>query len=39
MSNGLVSITLTVPGGAVTNITYNGSANLLLPEANESDRG
>ncbi|KAL7143859.1 hypothetical protein ABFS83_08G220200 [Erythranthe nasuta] len=39
MSNGIVSIRLTVPGGAVTNITYNGSDNLLLPEDKEADRG
>ncbi|KAL7143855.1 hypothetical protein ABFS83_08G219800 [Erythranthe nasuta] len=39
ISNGIVSIRLTVPGGSVTNITYNGSDNLLFPENKEADRG
>ncbi|KAL1569705.1 rhamnogalacturonan endolyase [Salvia divinorum] len=39
MSNGIVSITLTVPGGSVTNITYQGSDNLLLTRDKETDRG
>lgn len=39
MSNGLVSITLTAPGGAISNISYKGSPNLLLPETHETDRG
>ncbi|EYU30913.1 hypothetical protein MIMGU_mgv1a018512mg [Erythranthe guttata] len=39
ISNGIVSIRLTVPGGSVTNITYKGSDNLLFPENNEADRG
>ncbi|KAK6150315.1 hypothetical protein DH2020_015247 [Rehmannia glutinosa] len=39
MSNGIVSITLTVPGGAITNITYKGSDNLLEPKNKEGDRG
>ncbi|KAL9160704.1 hypothetical protein ABFS82_08G218200 [Erythranthe guttata] len=39
ISNGIVSMRLTVPGGSVTSITYNGSNNLLLPEYKEADRG
>ncbi|KAI3451278.1 hypothetical protein Pfo_007943 [Paulownia fortunei] len=39
MSNGIVSITLTVPGGAITNITYKGSDNLLQTKDIEDDRG
>ncbi|KAG8383634.1 hypothetical protein BUALT_Bualt04G0034400 [Buddleja alternifolia] len=39
MSNGIVSVTLTAPGGAVTNITYKGSDNLLETRDKEPDRG
>ncbi|KAL0449520.1 UNVERIFIED_CONTAM: hypothetical protein Slati_1508400 [Sesamum latifolium] len=40
MSNGIVSITLTVPGGAITSVTYNGSDNLLdTQDRREDDRG
>ncbi|KAL0379037.1 UNVERIFIED_CONTAM: hypothetical protein Sradi_3209200 [Sesamum radiatum] len=39
MSNGIVSITLTVPGGAITNVTYKGSDNLLDTQDREDDRG
>lgn len=39
MSNGIVSITLTSPGGSVTNVTYKGSDNLLLIQDKETDRG
>lgn len=39
MSNGIVSITLTLPGGSVTNVTYKGSDNLLLIQDKETDRG
>ncbi|KAL0367889.1 UNVERIFIED_CONTAM: hypothetical protein Scaly_1007800 [Sesamum calycinum] len=40
MTNGIVSITLTVPGGAITCITYKGSDNLLdTQDRREDDRG
>ena len=39
MSNGIVSITLTLPGGSITNITYQGSDNLLQTQDKETDRG
>ncbi|KAK4384695.1 hypothetical protein Sango_3034800 [Sesamum angolense] len=40
MHNGIVSITLTVPGGAVTNITYKESGNLLeTKDAKDHNRG
>ncbi|XP_042019051.1 rhamnogalacturonate lyase-like [Salvia splendens] len=39
MSNGIVSITLTSPGGSITNITYQGSDNLLQTQDKETDRG
>lgn len=39
LSNGIISITLTLPGGSVTNITYQGSDNLLQTQDRETDRG
>lgn len=39
MENGLVSVTLSVPGGMVTGIEYNGIANLLEEENKENNRG
>ncbi|KAK6150317.1 hypothetical protein DH2020_015249 [Rehmannia glutinosa] len=38
MSNGIVNITLTVPGGAITSITYKGSENLLQTQNKEDER-
>ncbi|KAI3451280.1 hypothetical protein Pfo_007945 [Paulownia fortunei] len=39
MSNGIVSLTLTVPDGLVTSITYKGSDNLLETQNKEDNRG
>lgn len=39
MDNGLVNVTLSVPGGVVTGIQYNGIANLLEKENKETNRG
>ncbi|KAL0332828.1 UNVERIFIED_CONTAM: Copia protein [Sesamum calycinum] len=39
MSNGIVNVTLTVPGGLVTSITYKGSENLLQTQNKEDNRG
>ncbi|GER34853.1 rhamnogalacturonate lyase family protein [Striga asiatica] len=39
MSNGIVNVTLNVPDGMVTSITYKGSDNLLEPKNAEYDRG
>ncbi|KAL3524991.1 hypothetical protein ACH5RR_013363 [Cinchona calisaya] len=39
MDNGFVNVTLSVPGGMVTGIEYNGIANLLEQENKESNRG
>ncbi|KAK4393930.1 hypothetical protein Sango_1863800, partial [Sesamum angolense] len=39
MSNGIVNVSLTVPGGLVTSITYKGSENLLQTQNKEDNRG
>ncbi|KAK4417176.1 hypothetical protein Salat_2543200 [Sesamum alatum] len=39
MTNGIVNVTLTVPGGLVTCITYKGSENLLQTQNKEDNRG
>ncbi|KAL0379042.1 UNVERIFIED_CONTAM: hypothetical protein Sradi_3209700 [Sesamum radiatum] len=39
MSNGIVNVTLTVPGGLVTSVTYKGSENLLQTQNKEDNRG
>ncbi|KAL6560841.1 hypothetical protein OROHE_006018 [Orobanche hederae] len=35
MSNGIVNVTLTVPGGSITSISYKGSENLLQTQDKE----
>ncbi|KAI5648050.1 hypothetical protein M9H77_34055 [Catharanthus roseus] len=39
LENGIISVTLSTPGGMVTNIQYNGIDNLLLTENKEDNRG
>ncbi|KAK6125887.1 hypothetical protein DH2020_040375 [Rehmannia glutinosa] len=39
MTNGIVNVTLSVPDGMVTSITYNGSDNLLQTQNKEDNRG
>lgn len=39
MNNGIVSITVTDPGGFVTDIRYKGSDNLLETQNEEDNRG
>ncbi|CAA0831221.1 Rhamnogalacturonate lyase family protein [Striga hermonthica] len=39
MNNGIISLTLTVPGGAITSITYKDSENLLQTEDKDEDNG
>lgn len=39
MSNGIVKVTLTVPDGMVTSVTYKGSDNLLESRNKEDNRG
>ncbi|XP_073147151.1 uncharacterized protein [Henckelia pumila] len=39
MYNGIVSLTLTAPGGVPTSVTYNGSDNLLETQNSDDNRG
>ncbi|KAL3628094.1 hypothetical protein CASFOL_028196 [Castilleja foliolosa] len=39
MSNGIVNVTLAVPDGLVTSVTYKGSDNLLQTQNKEDNRG
>ena len=39
LTNGLVNLTLSIPDGMVTGVTYKGSANLLNTKNKEDNRG
>ncbi|XP_073147215.1 uncharacterized protein [Henckelia pumila] len=39
VNNALLSVTLSIPGGSITKIQYNGIENLLETENEENDRG